>query len=401
MTRDGRINFALATLVVVALVAVGAAASNGNPPTPLGRSVPRTANACPLPPAQERTAVDAFKKMMPVLTHPRCFNCHGGVNPFVSDRLGGHVGDVQPAGEPRDCTQCHGKLRKWDTPGAPMLWIGKGARELCAQFKDMTNGPAYFIGHMFNDRGGTQFIATAFLGDRALTDFGKATLLNRAGREFALEPPPINHAELMVHARTWANAVGTAGWRATPECGCGVTAKAWVGTVTTAFQTNLGPGSLGTLRENVSATVRFEMDSTFSRPDRYWKAASGAITWTTSATGGACTGGGAGTVPIGLGSDGNPMAHLRFVTAGSETRFTVGLGPLPDVYEPRIKYRCPDAPSLGMFSLLGAAQWWGHPPTGGTLSPDGKTMTGSYRTATGQGTIEWNWDLHLETFVRN
>lgn len=45
---------------------------------------------CPLSPEKEKHSIDTFAKPMPVFTHPRCINCHGGVNPFAAN--GNHLG---------------------------------------------------------------------------------------------------------------------------------------------------------------------------------------------------------------------------------------------------------------------------------------------------------------------
>src|SRR5262245_28655327 len=47
---------------------------------------------CPLPREKQQAAVDAFAAMVPTFQHPRCVNCHGAVNPFVSESEGHHLG---------------------------------------------------------------------------------------------------------------------------------------------------------------------------------------------------------------------------------------------------------------------------------------------------------------------
>jgi hypothetical protein len=185
-----------------------------------------------------------------------------------------------------------------------------------------------------------------------------------------------------------------AGWTVLPDCGCKVSGPAWVGTVNTVFE--IYAPDLGALTETASATVRFEIDTSFTDdPAQYWKSVSGAIKWHTSAAGGKCTVNASGTLPIGLGSDENPMAMLRGEDGGAgATRFTVSIGPWPDQYEPRITFRCKDAPAIPGL-LYAAQQWWGHPPAG-ILSADGQTLKGTYRMPLSTGTINWQWDLHRE-----
>lgn len=400
MTGSSGVTLALAAL---AALTVGAAAFGSDPPTAAafvaattsGRSNPGTAPECPLTPLQERRAVNAFQELMPVLTHPRCFNCHGGVNPYVARNQGGHAGGrmIGPNGRGsppiRQCQECHDGLPSWDTPLPDFFFVGKSPRELCMQFKSVEIVGSSFVRHVQSD----PFTKTAFIGDRALNNASQYMAADARGIPFANQPPPGSHAQFNAQAQAWVDAVG-AGWRIMPDCGCGREVKPWVGTVNAVFEIDLGPGSLGTLIETDSATVRFEIDSSFTVTG-YWKSVSGAIKWTTSATGGACTGGGSGTVPIGLGSDQNPMAGLHLDYGSGGLRFIVGIGPWPDPYMPVIKYFCKDAPWLGVFSLLGAMQWWSHPPEGGAVSPDGKTIKGTYTTALSTGTMVWTWDLRL------
>ena len=47
-------------------------------------SAQNRAAACPLTDAQTSKSIDAFKPIAHFLTtEPRCFNCHGGVNPHI------------------------------------------------------------------------------------------------------------------------------------------------------------------------------------------------------------------------------------------------------------------------------------------------------------------------------
>src|SRR5262249_30099696 len=67
----------------LALLRVAAPLSRPSPPSDAPPGVPLRRQGCRLSPAQQVAAVGAFKKMMPVFRHPRCANCHGGVNPFI------------------------------------------------------------------------------------------------------------------------------------------------------------------------------------------------------------------------------------------------------------------------------------------------------------------------------
>ena len=48
------------------------------------------------------TPLQLFQKMLPVVRHPRCMNCHGGVDPGDSTQ---HKGGSQVPNA--DCTACH------------------------------------------------------------------------------------------------------------------------------------------------------------------------------------------------------------------------------------------------------------------------------------------------------
>jgi len=269
-----------------------------------------------------------------------------------------------------------------------MSFGAKWPRDLCILFKRTKASGALFVRHIEQD----ELIVSAFRGDRAL---------DRASQElvagFAIEKPPGTHQQLIAQAKDWANAVG-AGWSVMPDCGCKVTGTAWEGTVTAVFE--IHTPVLGRLIETDTATVRFEIDSSLTTPGdpaEYWKSTSGAIKWQTSATGGQCTGGASGTVPIGLGSDLNPMAGLRLEVDGSGVvRFSASIGPWPEQYSPRIKYTCKNEPpgGMGLMPLIAATEWWGHDPANAFVSYDG-TLSGTYKTALGGGTMEWRWDFRL------
>jgi hypothetical protein len=235
------VTLALALLLVV--FTVGAASfdtgSHGAvataAPTPSGRSNSGDAPACPLTPTQQQKAVTAFDQMMPVLLHPRCINCHGGVDPFVDPAKGGHLGGEQDLPEnPDDCQLCHDGLPGWTVTGPPMFFGGKSAKELCVQFKKFEKTGGLFVGHIDRENGGIQFIGSAFKGDRALNELGKEESAEKSGRAFMIEPPPGTREQLVAQAQDWVDAVG-AGWSATPECGCEVTGT-WDGTVTATYQ---------------------------------------------------------------------------------------------------------------------------------------------------------------------
>ena len=82
----------------------------------------------------------AFKEMLPVFRHPRCLNCHGGLDPHSEK----HPGAGQIEGLDRmanmtefveGCQMCHDGLAAWRAPGPPLFFPGKSDEELCKQMK--------------------------------------------------------------------------------------------------------------------------------------------------------------------------------------------------------------------------------------------------------------------------
>ena len=169
--------------------------------------------SCPLPVGQQVKAVKAFREMWPVFRHPRCLNCHGGVDPFADDKVTRHEGGQMEKAFPVDleqCQACHDGLPGWMVPPREdLLFVGKSDEELCRQMKHHEKTGNDFVGHIFNDHDATnvQFIAAGFKGDRALGDVAAA------------EPPPGTQAELTEKARKWVKILGD-GYTASPECGC-------------------------------------------------------------------------------------------------------------------------------------------------------------------------------------
>lgn len=441
-TDRGRAGIAALLLVgsvVAVAVAGGSTDSPGYPPTPQPVS---SWSGCPLTLPQEYKAGQAFQKMMPVLMHPRCLNCHGGVDPKLPANKGGHLGGV--VGPNEDCLNCHLGVRNlknprlglsWRTPVSVLFFKGRSARDLCNQFKFVEymavektggSGPESFIRHVIDDRGGDQFIEAAYKGDRSLNTLGEIESKQATGRDMVPEPPPIPHGQLVAHAREWANTVGTTGWKI-PDCGCRLMGDAWEGTVTTVFTYRDPPGTdgFGTLTETMHATARFEIDSSFmtippgdsisSDPWLVWKTTSGVLKWTVDATGGNCTTSASGTVPIRLGADQNPWGLIWIQPDSSgDLTYSAQIGPWPEGYEPQFTYRCRrEIPSLAGISYAVGQAWWNH-PEGVKVSAELKPWWSPFRTEAPSppaplgtikdslisahamgGTIKWVWDFKL------
>ena len=206
--------FALAPGVVAVAARGQSMASAG--PTRAQRVMARSAPSCPLSLAEQVKSVKAFAEMMPVFRHPRCTNCHGGVNPFVEEEAGGHRGGAMEPPPPfnaEQCQDCHDQLKGWDTPGAPLFFAGKSDEEICMQIKAPPTTAHDFVEHIRHDHGNVQFIAAGFKGDRALD------AQSLADYDVVVEKPPGTQAQLTEQARNWVKAMGGE-FAGSPECGC-------------------------------------------------------------------------------------------------------------------------------------------------------------------------------------
>ena len=100
--------------------------------------------------------------MMPVFEHPRCSNCHGGVDPFTDAHRGGAMDSTA---DDEQCQDCHDQLPGWRIPGPGMFFAGRDAETICKQIKFLSFGGAEdFVEHIRNDHGNIQFIATGYKG---------------------------------------------------------------------------------------------------------------------------------------------------------------------------------------------------------------------------------------------
>ena len=210
----------LLCMVTLGAVAVAARGETRVPtvarhPRPL---VPGNGPSCPLSLAQQVKSVKAFAEMMPVFRHPRCTNCHGGVNPFLEEEAGNHRGGAMvppPPFNSEQCQECHDQLKGWDIPGTPLFFAGKSDEEICMQVKAFAETGHSFVEHIRHDHGGIQFIAAGFNGDRALD------AQSLADHDVVIERPPGTQEQLTEKARNWVRAMGAEGeFPGSPECGC-------------------------------------------------------------------------------------------------------------------------------------------------------------------------------------
>jgi hypothetical protein len=169
-------------------------------------SVAQAANSCPLPPAQQVRAAQAWAKMMPVFRHPRCLNCHGGItdplaNPTPTDHMG--AAELDSTDTIATCENCH--MDGWHVGPD---WTAQTDVALCSNMK-LRFSSAQFIDHLITD-GGHGFIKAAFVGGRGL---------NPPDPDVTKQPPPATHNQLIQQARDWVAAQGGR-FVGDNDCGC-------------------------------------------------------------------------------------------------------------------------------------------------------------------------------------
>jgi hypothetical protein len=147
----------------------------------------------------------AWRKIVTVLQHPRCLNCHQLNSPLQEDSRRMHIPQVVRGGDshgvgPMRCGNCHNDSNNLTsrTPGAPewslapvsMLWQGLSSGDLCRTLKDPArNGkrsPEALVEHM-----------------------SSPLVLWGWNPGPGLEPVPIPHAEFINLMKVWV-AGGTA-----------------------------------------------------------------------------------------------------------------------------------------------------------------------------------------------
>jgi hypothetical protein len=149
----------------------------------------------------ERDSLAAWDKIVAVLTHPRCLNCHQLNTPLQGDRRRVHIpavvrGDDNMGVGPMRCHNCHsdsGNNQASGVPGAPhwqlapvsMVWEGLSTGDLCRMLKDPArNGnraPESLVEHVETER---------------LVLWG----WNPGGRR---EPVPLPHKDFVEQMKVW------------------------------------------------------------------------------------------------------------------------------------------------------------------------------------------------------
>ena len=186
---------------------------------------------CPLSDAQAQKSIEAFAKIVPTLTQePRCLNCHGGVDPFSDEAKGDSTDPNAPRTAhgpgkvgPNECKNCHSDM-PLKRNGTPSTWamatpehsfLGKDAKTLCKQMRDVFKQGGDFIGHLIDDNGNSKFTETAFMGNRGLNSQGQSHVTN-----YKPEPPlRMTHGGLISLGNDWVAASGGE-FKGDVDCGC-------------------------------------------------------------------------------------------------------------------------------------------------------------------------------------
>jgi len=204
--------------------------------------------SCPLTEAQVDKSIEAFAPIARFLTsEPRCVNCHGGVNPFISGtgldasrpstpastvaHGGGSIRRPTDGTIESECRECHNHMvRRRD--GSESTWfmapdflsfVGKDATTLCRQMKRATHTATEFLGHLQDDNGGNAFGPTAFKGDRGLDPDIYGDLVQPT-------PPRLSHAAFMQLGQAWVAAMGGS-FKGDESCGCEHKHDKWSGRI--------------------------------------------------------------------------------------------------------------------------------------------------------------------------
>jgi hypothetical protein len=390
---------AVAWLGVVGITLLVALAPGGSGPEAVAASSDSPPAACRLTRPQKAAAVGAWEAMMPVFRHPRCTNCHGGVDPAVPFGQGGHRGAAVT--DTATCKDCHSLLEGWRVPQPVLHFTTKNNRELCIFIKRlMPRHPVEFVEHIEFEPRNPHFIKQAFVGDKALNNLGEITLMDDFGIQARRDPPPGSHAGLVQMATNWGTKVGRA-WSDSPECGCEIDG-AWVGTVK-AKGTFLGFNGA----EKIEVTSR--ADVVLDLPERSragsgnsvknYESIFGTVTWDLLVSGN-CRGNAGGSLQLNTRDvDGNPMAELRTEELGPQKlSYQPTTGSQPELWSPIFDVQCTiSGTKLTLPMTNPLPTWWHYDVPNYMISTDPKRLKGSYRWVPGPGSLViWEWDLERQ-----
>ena len=219
----------------------------------LARAVPGDVSVRSLetsPAARRQVAAAAFMRMVPVIKHPRCLNCHSDmsfkeVDPEREDHYNSATGvttntlvpgnrATHPGGELSEdakCVDCHTKASDWQL--GPQ-WPAASLYRLCLKFKDARGSGKLLLEHVETD----ELIKLAFEGMK--------------GQDLPPEPPPMSHPEFLAATKAWIAAMNAmAKFPKDPE-GCPHDVL-WVGSIEYEY-------SEAVLKTTVTASGKVEFD---------------------------------------------------------------------------------------------------------------------------------------------
>ncbi len=185
-----------------------------------------------------------FTKMMPVFGHPRCVNCHGGVNPSIEPQAMAHVehkgGVVR---QQLECKTCHDATQEirdaWTLAAHESLrFLGKDAKQMC----DMQSTKVHersrqsYYRHLEIDT----LITQAFVG-----------MAGGARDPDPPEKPPMTRGDFLFAARKWLDSgAACGGWKGV------ITQKETFGSNYTYPMPGMGPPSSVHVNETATRDIK-------------------------------------------------------------------------------------------------------------------------------------------------
>jgi hypothetical protein len=222
---------------IITLGVVLVAGMTGCSKAPRSTASNRRGPACNLSIAEKQKAVTAFAALMPNFSHPRCANCHGGIDvyaPSANELHGGGqrhmrkvvdstnfnagLGPVEVSMD-RDVNQCQGchDVPGWLQPDTSehISFAGRSASTICRQIKHRMS-PAGLTSHLAHDA----LVLAGFAG-------------KRGHNNLAPKPPPITLVDFQRKMAAWADVVrdrsANDDWQGgmDSDCGCIVDGKGY------------------------------------------------------------------------------------------------------------------------------------------------------------------------------
>jgi hypothetical protein len=173
----------------------------------------------------------------------------------------------------------NGKPSTWRLPNPEHYFIGKDAKTLCKQMKDVFKEAKDFVGHLTDDNGNSNFTGTAFLGNRGI-------------RGADLQPPRnITAGGLVALAKDWVAAMGGE-FKGDVECGCEPVHYAIRMSSKTSL--SMGPAQYVTEHPPVDIPIVFHDDGSFDGEGTSTEQGAGTVT----TFAGVCTGQSTGSIDL-------------------------------------------------------------------------------------------------------